>query len=203
MNKVIKYLLSVAVGLVTLTACETYGDPKYEASSIGPVMSGYWLGEKLEDITDPMNVKVLVNAEDFYWLYDAEEMSYYGATARIATYSDANASTDHMWIWYNNGPLGLRGKVGIDLSKYEILPANGTSTMTIEKITYIHDFSVLSGTVKANGYNTRSGGKSDLLTVIYTLQSPAAQGKTLRLTAWKDTLWPKDYPPKPTTPPAI
>lgn len=163
--KILKIFTVVCCLAFGFTACETYGDPEVEYSSIA-LMSGEWVVK----ITDPSNVTT-------------KTIMY--------TYNTANESTTQMWLRIgtataSNAKFGVRGKVGIDLNAKTFSVAGEQNAY----LTADSKFTVTAGTIVTEGATTPSGYKADAIS--FKLTSDRNPGVEYTVSGFRRTGWPED-----------
>lgn len=174
MNKLIKTSILTLLVMFCFVSCDTYKDPTVKHDAIHP-LSGEWV--------------VLSNT-------NTTTSAVTDTKLKISTYGTVNNDRDKMWIWIN-AATGFRGKVACDPSRLSFGSAmgasEGTSTLSISSKYY--QYSVSTGKITINGYNTLSGHKSDLLEFTYTITDTSVTPNTVvtyDLKAFRYTQWPED-----------
>ncbi|KAA6325373.1 hypothetical protein EZS27_025409 [termite gut metagenome] len=170
--KQMKYILSLLLVTLALTACNTYSeDFDIEYSSIHPMGGMYRI-----NITDETGATTLSN--NFCYLANTVDNSVTQAWIRIGAY---NANPASGWA--------INGKISVDLnilsfsgSGIENLAGNVTSSS--------NTFSVTDGQVKLKGATAPSGTTSDAIS--FTFTNSRFPGKTYKAEGYRYTGWEGD-----------
>ena len=218
MNKIIKYLLGLAVGAVTLASCETYGDPKYGMSTLGPVMSGYWV-VSVTDQTGTLVSDVWTSAdknpftgEKIFKNAKGEQTKFPFVVSKrleITTYGTADEDPTKMWVsvtyagykfgdWFTVADEGQPGSVKHDGFTVPGFSIRAKVEANKEALTFGPVVSsavggtvvVTDGKITVNGFETPGKNKADKIEFKFTTST--RPGMTFSVVGFRQTNWPED-----------
>lgn len=164
--KRINKIWTVLLALVTLTACETYGDYETEYSVIYP-LSGEWIVNVYDANGQVVKEKVTCN-----------------------TYNTSENVANKMWIKMGAAAnkYGILGKVNCDVEKKDFSGDNVPNLAdSKDGATSTTTFTVPEGKIVLDGFETPTGHKVDAIE--FTLTNSKYPGETLTVKGFRKTGW--------------
>lgn len=218
MNKIIKYLLGLAVGVVTLTSCETYGDPQYGMSSLGPVMSGYWV-VSVTDQTNTLVSQVWTSSsdkeetgEEIFKNAEGEQTEMPFLVSKrldMTTFGTADEDPTKMWVWINyagytfdpwftvadEGQPGSVKHDGFEIPGFSIRAKVEANKQTLTFGPVVQTVTggtvvITDGKITVNGFDTPTKHKADKIEFKFTTSN--RPGMTFSVVGFRQTLWEGD-----------
>lgn len=164
--KQIKKILTVLLAMITLTACETYGDYETEYAVIYP-LCGEWIVD----------------------VYDASgQVVQEGVTCN--TYNTSDNAVDKMWVKMGTAAVnyGILGKVNCNVANKDFSGDNILNLVdSTDGSTSSSTCSISGGKVVLNGYDTPTGYKADAIE--FTMTNSKYPGETLTVKGFRKTGW--------------
>jgi hypothetical protein len=156
--------------LVFASGCETYKDYEIEYSPVYP-LCGEWLVRFTDTSVTPNVTSGLIV---------------------MSTFNTADNSKTQMWIRASSTSSAYMGrfdgKIDCDVAGKSFSGANVQNTYYTTSP--IPTFTVTSGTIIINGYDTATGGKSDMISL--TMTDTRKGGKVYTISGFRRTRWPED-----------
>jgi hypothetical protein len=168
--RTIKKIAILSFFLVLAAGCETYKDYEMEYSPIYP-LCGEWI-VKFTDTSVTPNVTT--------------------GNIVLSTFNTADNSSTQMWIrtTSTSGTYMGRfdGKIECNVGGKSFSGTNATNTYYTTGT--IPTFTITDGLIVTDGYDTKSGGKSDKIT--FTMTDTRKAGKIYQAIGFRRTRWPVD-----------
>ncbi len=167
----IKKLFILCLFLVAAASCETAKDYEMQFSPVYP-LSGEWLVRFTDTSVTPGTSGIFV----------------------MSTFNTADNSSNQMWIRVTSTsataaniayPGRITGKISCDVTAKTFSGANVVNTFSTA--TSALTFTITSGIVITDGYDTATGGKSDKIT--FTMTDSRKPGKTITVSGFRRTRW--------------
>ena len=171
--RMIKRLFILCFFLVIAASCETYKDYEIEYSPVYP-LSGEWIVRFTDASVTPATTGIFV----------------------MSTYNTADNSATQMWIRVTSTSATaanvaytgrFTGKINCDVAAKTFSGATVANTFYTTGSVTSQTFTITSGTVVKDGYDTATGGKSDKIT--FTITDTRKPGKTKTVTGFRRTRW--------------
>jgi hypothetical protein len=178
--KKIKYILCSVVALLSLAACETYGDYEVKYSSIFPLSGQYRIEVTEADTLVYRNYVYIANTSD---------ESTTQCWIRIGSYNLSGAN-----------PYSINGKISCDVENLTFEGSN-IENLAGNVVTSDYTFTLTGGKVTLNGAVAPSGDASqneDLTedvksdAIEFTFTNSRFPGRTFKATGYRYTYWPGD-----------
>lgn len=157
---------AVLLAMVTLTACETYGDYEVEYSVIYP-LSGEWIVNVYDASGAVVKEKVTCN-----------------------TYNTSDNVADKMWVKMATATAsyGILGKVNCSVPQLSFSGDNVQNLVdSKDGATSATTFTLTNGKVVLNGFDTPTGYKADAIE--FTLTNSKYPGQVLTVKGFRKTGW--------------
>jgi hypothetical protein len=165
--KTFKKLSILALFIILAVGCETYQDYEMEYSPIYPVC-GEWI-VKFTDTSVTPNVTT--------------------GNIVLNTFNTADNSTTQMWIRSSSTSTTYMGrfdgKIDCNVSGKSFNGNNASNTYYTTGI--IPTFTITDGLIVTDGFDTKSGGKSDKIT--FTMTDTRKVGKIYQAIGFRRTRW--------------
>lgn len=168
--KIFKIFYLIGIVLAISTSCETYKDYDIDYSPIYP-LSGEWLVRFTEPSVTPSTSGLFV----------------------LSTFNTADNATDKMWIRVTSTSATAAnvaytgrfdGKINCNVTA---LTFSGENVVNTYFTTGTVQFTITSGSIVKDGYDTATGGKSDKIT--FTITDTRKPGKTITVNGFRRTRW--------------
>lgn len=166
--KIFKLFALISLFAFALTSCETYEDQKVEYSPVFPIS-----GQYIVDIYDAASPALPIPDQTGYTLY---------------TYNTASNESNVIWVRLSNAsnPFGVLAKVSCSVQNLTFGTEKGINTL----YTTNNELTITEGKVVLNGFDTKSGGKSDLIT--FKMKPTTNSAVTYIIKGFRRTAWPED-----------
>lgn len=166
--RMIKNIFILCLFLVVASSCETAKDYEMQFSPVYP-LSGEWLVRFTDTSVTPNVTSGLI---------------------LLSTFNTADNSGNQMWIRATSTStsyLGrFDGKISCDVAAKSFSGANVVNTYTTSTTGPL-TFTITSGIVITDGYDTATGHKSDKIT--FTMTDSRKPGKTYTVEGFRRTRW--------------
>jgi len=173
--RMMKKIFILCFFLVFATDCETYKDYEMQFSPIYP-LSGEWLVRFTDTSVTPSTSGLFV----------------------MSTFNTSDNSTTQMWIRVTSTSASAAnvaytgrfdGKINCDVTGKSFSGDNISNTYysTAVPVVPLQTFTITGGTIVVDGYDTATGGKSDLIT--FTMTDTRKPGKTKTISGFRRTRW--------------
>lgn len=165
--RTIKKIVIVCFFLAFTASCETYKDYEMEYSSIYP-LCGEWLVRYVNTSVTPNDTS---------------------SQLVLSTFNTADNSTTQMWIRSSSTSttyLGrFDGKINCTVEGKSFSGENVQNTYFT--VAPVQTFSITDGIIVTDGYDTKTGGKSDKIT--FTMTDTRKTGKVYTVIGFRRTRW--------------